>query len=329
MEIRGEKIAEFFHNFICYRVLDDGFVHPLRYTEKQVAHLSAFSERQATRALASANITVELMTNSSHVGMFMRLLPGSSRESGAVEVFVNGKQSGTFPLINERDCSVDVALEGEMNKVTFYLPWSMQTEIEKIMVDDDSLVRRTGRRNKTIICMGDSITQGYMADEPTKTYVGRLSTHFDAEIINQGNGGYFLDEDLLDEDIGVKPDLVSFAYGTNDYSRNSDPEVIRGNLRSFLDKLTGIFPKTPIICITAPYRGSEKHFNRVKDLGWGYDKLIEVFHEVCSGYSQVTVVDDPVPHGQDCFYSDYTHPTALGFEHYFNKLRPVVKELLG
>ena len=328
MEITGSKIAEYLHNYICYR-LEDGFLQPLRYTEKQIAHLTAFSERQAIRALASANITLEMRTNSSHVGLDLSFLPGSSRESGAVDFLINDTFAKSFHFKEANDYNIDISLDGNMNKITIYLPWSYQTKIARITLDDDCMVWKTAKKEKSIICMGDSITQGYMADNPTQTYVGRLSTHLDAEVINQGNGGYFLDYELLDEFIDVKPSLVTFAYGTNDYSRNGDPEVIRENLDDFLDSLTEIFTKTPVLCITAPYRGSEKHFNRENLLGWGYDKLREIFHEVCSKYSQVTVIDDPVPHEDACFFTDYTHPTALGFEHYFNNIYPTVKELLG
>jgi lysophospholipase L1-like esterase len=243
--------------------------------------------------------------------------------------------AGVAPGLSVRDHSdvavevVHINLDGNMNKVTIYLPWSYQTKIARITLDDNCMVWKTAKKPKSIICMGDSITQGYMADNPTQTYVGRLSTHLDAEVINQGNGGYFLDYELLDEFINIKPSLVTFAYGTNDYSRNGNPEVIRDNLDDFLDNLTEIFTKTPVLCITAPYRGSEKHFNRENIIGWGYDKLREIFHEVCSKYSQVTVIDDPVPHDEACFFTDYTHPTALGFEHYFNNIYPTVKELLG
>ncbi|GEM_PF-1466003 len=315
-------------NYICYR-LEDGLLHPLRYTEKQIAHLTDFSERQAIRALASANITLEMRTNSRHMGLDLSFLPGSSRESGAVDFLINDTFAKSFHFKEAANYNIDINLDGNMNKVTIYLPWSYQTKIARITLDDNCMVWKTAKKPKSIICMGDSITQGYMADNPTQTYVGRLSTHLDAEVINQGNGGYFLDYELLDEFINIKPSLVTFAYGTNDYSRNGNPEVIRDNLDDFLDKLTEIFTKTPVLCITAPYRGSEKHFNRESIIGWGYDKLREIFHEVCSKYSQVTVIDDPVPHDEACFFTDYTHPTALGFEHYFNNIYPTVKELLG
>ncbi len=328
MEITGSKIAELLHNYICYRI-EDGFLQPLRYTERQIAHLTAFSERQATRALASANITLEMRTNSSHIGLDLRFLPGSSRESGAVDFLVNDEPAKSFLFKEAKDYHLDISLDGQMNKVTIYLPWSYQTKIARITLDDNCMVWKTAKKEKSIICMGDSITQGYMADNPTQTYVGRLSTHLDAEVINQGNGGYFLDYEFLDEFIDVKPSLVTFAYGTNDYSRNTNPEAIRESLEDFLDSLTEIFTKTPVICITVPYMGNEQHFNREDLLGWGYDKLREIFHEVCSKYSQVTVIDDPVPHEEACFFTDYTHPTALGFEHYFNSIYPTVKELLG
>lgn len=328
MELKGIKIADFLHNYVCYRLTDDGFIHPLRYTEKQVAHLTAFSEKQATRALASANITVELITDSNLLGLDLRFIPGSSRMFGAVDLVIDDRLTDTFEFEQPEAYNISFRLPEGRKKVTVYFPWSMQTEISSITVDDNCYMERTNK-TRTVICIGDSITQGYIADNPSLSYVGRLTSHLDAEVINQGNGGYFLDADELDDSIEVKPDLVSFAYGTNDYSRNSDISVIRRNLEAFIRKLTSVFPGTPILCITPPYRGSEKHFNRVKELGWGYETLVPMFHEVCSGFNCVTVIDDTVPHGPENFAPDYTHPTPLGFEHYFNNIFPTVKKLMG
>ncbi|MBQ6672561.1 MAG: SGNH/GDSL hydrolase family protein [Spirochaetales bacterium] len=329
MELKGTEIAQLLHNHICYRLTEDGYVHPLRYTEYQVRHLADFSEKQEIRALASANITIEFKTDSRRLGMNFRFLPGSSRENAGMDILSDGKLLRTFDLTGDGEQSFETDLEGGLRKITIFLPWSKQTEIGGITLDDGSKVERTGEKSKTVICMGDSITQGYMAERPTQTYVGRLATHLDAEVINQGNGGYILDSGLIDPEIKVKADLVTFAYGTNDYSREADPEAIRGNLDRFLSRLTETFPGVPVICITAPYRGSEKHFRRIAEIGWDYSKLREVFHQVCSKYADVTVIDDTVPHEAQFFAPDYTHPTDLGFEHYFNNIYPTVRELLN
>ena len=142
MEITGSKIAEYLHNYICYR-LEDGLLHPLRYTEKQIAHLTAFSERQAIRALASANITLEMRTNSRHMGLDLSFLPGSSRESGAVDFLVNDTFAKSFHFKEAANYNIDINLDGNMNKVTIYLPWSYQTKIARITLDDDCMVWKT------------------------------------------------------------------------------------------------------------------------------------------------------------------------------------------
>ena len=65
---------------------------------------------------------------------------------------------------------------------------------------------------------GDSITQGYTALSPSLTYVNLVGDALNADVYDLGIGGEVFEPLMIDEAYPVKADLVTVAYGTNDWS---------------------------------------------------------------------------------------------------------------
>jgi acyl-CoA thioesterase-1 len=89
----------------------------------------------------------------------------------------------------------------------------------------------------TIVALGSSSTEGWMATAPARTYPARLqsdlSTAFPLAhiaVINRGIGGQDALEEVarLDTDVlAIRPDLVIWQVGANGAMEHSDPEVFR------------------------------------------------------------------------------------------------------
>lgn len=92
---------------------------------------------------------------------------------------------------------------------------------------------------KKLVCLGDSITEGYMLD-PQYRWSDLLSHKCDCEILNRGISGDTtagmlsrLYADVLIE----KPSHVIFLGGTNDLSFNIDDNLILSNIHSIVRQL--------------------------------------------------------------------------------------------
>lgn len=87
------------------------------------------------------------------------------------------------------------------------------------------------RYKMKILSYGDSITQGYDALFPSYSYINRFSMYLDAFIYNKAIGGDIFRPALIERK-NFKPDIVTIAYGTNDWSK-----CTKADFMSFLTTL--------------------------------------------------------------------------------------------
>jgi len=118
--------------------------------------------------------------------------------------------------------------------------------------------------NYTIVCFGDSITEGMSAVTPgvvdkTKSYPAYLQEMVTADVINSGASGETTTEalariqtDLLDKD----PDIVIICLGANDFLNNDAADIdttlatIKTNIQSMITQLD---TKERIVFVTKFY----------------------------------------------------------------------------
>ena len=112
-----------------------------------------------------------------------------------------------------------------------------------------------GRIRKKLLCYGDSITQGYDALHPSQGYAVRLARYFDWELWNAGLSGYIFDAGLLDEKLPFQPDIVTVAFGTNDWNWAESKEEAVRNAERYFDKIMELYPGRPIFYFSPLWRG--------------------------------------------------------------------------
>ncbi len=165
-----------------------------------------------------------------------------------------------------------------------------------------------------MLMIGDSITQGWNSAHDTFSYAWRVTNHFDADSIIQGVGGGFYHESTFDE-IGFDPDIVTVAYGTNDYGHYKTFNEAMTHARAFLSLIAKKYQGKKIFVITPIWRA-----DRDKAMG-DFGHLCDLYRELALSLSLIPVdgllLEPPMPE----FYADeFLHPHDLGFSLYAERL---------
>ena len=302
----------------------DGAVRLLRFSQaQQDAYLRVSPEDFYKKTFATAGMRLCFVTDSETLGLQYRMTQSSSRAFGWFDVYEDGVLIAHFggqvdPVLEGRE---EITLSAGEKKVEIYFPWSAGAEIQALELADGSVVRPVKKR-MTMLSFGDSITQGYDAIYPSRSYNNRLADLLDASCVNKAIGGDCFFPDLLDSEEDIDPDVITVAYGTNDWSRR-DPSTYAQNCRSFYEKLTKRYPRAKILAITPIWRADN---TKQTPFGAPLSEAVKLIEGICNQIPGITVI-----HGgaftprMGAFYSDgYLHPNDMGFAFYAENLYPAV-----
>jgi len=191
------------------------------------------------REESSAGMRLEFTTRGGEIAFEYMALPGSGRGYYGLEVTVDGlgvyhADYDTLPHAGSLHYAV---LESEMpRRVCVYFPNLAQLRIRNLILPTDA---EACPRKRNYLALGDSITQGYDALHPNQSYANLLADALDAHVLNQAIGGDVFCPENLDPALPFQPDLITVAYGTNDWGTCALRE---DTVRAYLDKLTGLYP---------------------------------------------------------------------------------------
>ena len=301
-----------------------------RHSEGEEALYRKTDDRYHLRSLSSSGICLSFLTDSRSLTIAATLSPGSSRGYYAFDLFVNQRMidslcnfdAAELPAayagvkLSLGDAEKTFALgEGE-KEVCLYFPFSVKTTLRELSLDDGARVTPIKPKMR-LLCYGDSITQGYDVLHPSSKYTTRLARHLGAEEINKGIGGAIFIPELIDEAEDLSPDLITVAYGTNDWSSLSRERFTAG-CDAFLSKLRARYAETEILVITPIWRKDhteEREFGRFADAG-------EIIKACAKKHQRMRVIDgfDLVAHDENLFADLYLHPNDEGFGQYFEGL---------
>lgn len=219
-----------------------------------------------------------------------------------------------------------LTLPAEKKRITICYPYTAAGVLWSVALDDGACFEPAPKREHRILFLGDSITHGFSARFSSMTYVSRLTEALYADVINQGIGGEKFNLFAIDEQLPFTPDLISVAYGTNDWaSAIGSHSRLAGAATGYFARLRDLYPTTPIVCVLPLWRGDS---NRETGVGSFEEarRLIRVAAEQAGAH----VIDgmELVPHVPGVFNDKYLHPDDLGFAFYAENLLPHFKRLL-
>lgn len=213
----------------------------------------------------------------------------------------------------------------------------------------------TGNKKATLGFIGGSITLGSSAKtvieggvvvskdgDILQSYVNRVSTWFketypDAtiETVNAGIsdtatnfGIYRLEQDLMNTNGHAMPDLVFIEFTTNDFSYETQmSDELKLQIESIFRNIWSYNPYAEIVVLSTNVNNSARSVAAYRAVTEYYGvPFIDVGGPLCElkrerGYEQESK-------GNFCYTIDNLHPSAKGYEIYFDVIKPVLEENL-
>ncbi len=305
----------------------DGAFHFSRFTDRERA-VYCFDSDFYSKTFSSSGISFDFYTDAGSFALKYRVSKASSRMSYFFDVFVNGclfAHEGHSSCGELSEGTLSVSLPAGMKNISVYFPCLVKTEIITLSFDNVSKIAPVEKKLK-IISYGDSITQGYDALYPSATYPNRLAAVMNAEVINKGIGGEIFNPALLAETPSVQPDLLTVAYGTNDWGRSngSTGKELRDNVERFCGKLTALYPATPVFAILPLWRKDCKR----KTPAGEFKEARNIIRDIYLKYPAVRIIDgfSLVPHDVSFFSDGCLHPNDRGFAEMSENLLAKIRE---
>ena len=326
MKLTLQDVRMMTHGALDVREVDGQFIFT-RFTDRQQAYYDEIKPDFGVKAHATSGVRLEFFTDAEKFSFDYHTTIASSREFYYFDVFVDGVMVQHFghDKIKEARSTVKVKLPEGKHRVAIYLPCLAEARICNVTVDDGATVEPV-RKSRRMLCYGDSITQGYDAQYSSQTYANLTADKLDAEMIDQGIGGEIFRPELLDEEMDFTPDIITVAYGTNDWSGQERERTVK-NANAFYAKLRTLYPNAKIFALTPIWRADDDRLTKVGTFAEG----VQIVKDAASAQEGIVIVDGArmVPHLREVMADKYLHPNDYGFKFYANALFDAIKPHLN
>ncbi len=294
----------------------DGFFEFDRFDARQYENQIKCSADFYNRSLSSSGVRIAVRTDSEYLGFDYKIFPASSDPRGYFDIYINGVMIAHIGGVNETAGKAEVKLGKGEKKLEVYFPWSKRVLISNPAFDDGALVTPVKRPLK-LLTYGDSITQGYCAEYPSLTYISRLASMLDADVLNKAIGGDGFSDRIISSPDEIEPDIITVAYGTNDWKVQTVDNTAK-SIRRFFSLLRGAYPKAKIFAISPLWRtdhGIDTQFH------CDAEEVDALICENVKGIYDIICIRgwDMIPHLPE-FFADHVHPNDLSFGIYVENL---------
>ena len=316
---------------------EDGAFAFHRFAPAQELH---FDEHDRLRAKSTAGVRLEFLTDSETVGFsFTDAWLSCNRGFFYADLLIDGNllaHAGTDLGHLQEGCPnvrrlPDILHEEKLfpgrKRVTLYLPAVACARLRKLELSDGASFEPV-RPARRIVSFGDSITEGMDACFPSFHYINRTAGAFDAEVFNFAIAGGGFDPGILTGEMPAA-DLVTVAYGTNDY-RHASPDDFSFRLSEFFRRIARFYPETPVFVMVPFYRIPMDETGKAFQIGT-LDEVREAIRREASRYGNVTVLPSkfyvpPIP----AFFGDgRLHPNEIGNVGISDHLKEEIRTRLG
>ena len=315
----------------AYEVFEeDGKLRARRFTEHQT---EVIASRLPTVPYHNAGMRLDFYTDAESLSMSFSCARITSRIFYSIDVYEDTVMTYSYIEKNTEDNRTGAfchTFEKKGRKrVTVYLPYSADLAFEKIELSGESFVEPYTDYQGYIYMMGDSITHGYDAEICSQTYANIVMRHLDLDGINQGAAAYTFHQESLDPALFEgkrQPDIITIAYGTNDWNGKTHQNFCR-DIDEYFFRLREIYPTTPVLVITPIYRAS--HY--IPTQAGTFEFAREYLTQAAKKYDRIYVLDGDkmVPHIYDYFRDVRLHPNDAGFSTYGMLVSDAVAEILN
>lgn len=333
------NLTDHLRNCVSVTEEAEGYIYPNRFYPGQYAHYSKDAMAEAL-SKSTAGVVIGFLTDGDTVtlqckrGSILRFFLPALHQTKLSEVNETLHKLALMkkPSVRVVSDGIDLVVDGELREtyrpksgrnifrfdnpykdfreVKLYLPALFGISVRDLSVNGNIMPLPKKRR---MLCLGDSITQGFISGSPFRNYVSRVAELLEADAINQGVGGYTYQQGSLCElERMEKPDLITVAYGTNDWFYNPEIDDIQKNIREYYARLNELFPEVSTYAMTPLWRADldMPHASNVP-----LCRIGEIIREETAKYGNIKVIDceELIPHDSDYFADGFLHPNGEGY----------------
>ncbi len=328
MKISNQELIQYMHGALIAEELD-GYVLLRRFPEAQAQkYITALNNEEFyKKTFASAGMRLAMKTDAKAISFQYRSVAASSQTRCVFDLYVEGvlvESAGSLEAEPIYEGAFRFALPEGEKQVEVYLPCLYSMRFSAVELEGATVAEPIAKAHK-LLCYGDSITQGYTTDLPSLTYVNRLADLLDAEVVDKAIGGDRFNPYILEVEDGYQPDIVTVAYGTNDW-RGNTVEVFARNHAAFIETVAKRYADAKVFVLTPIWRGNA---NELTQCGSFYE-VCDAIRATAEQYENVTVIDglSLVGHHPAFFMPDVLHPNDLGHVLYGETLAKEIKKHL-
>lgn len=358
-ELTRVPAAGLVHGVVSMVEQDYRWMRPLRFVEEQMRALGSVQAwhpglyRQMART--SAGICVEFDTDAREVALEVRL---DAEPRGTREVLaVVDRAQGTLPrphdgvsadvdgrhlpcvmpadgveLVSFSLVSGDpeealglIALPGlaRTRRVRIWLPCLRGCVIRDVYCDG-TFIRPVAHR-KVLLALGDSITQGFVADDPAFAWPSLLAQRLGLDVVNQGVGGQvFQPGSLLGLAGVVDVARIVVAFGENYRYEPCIARRVSRDVRSYLLEVARLWPQVPTCVLTPFWHDEEAWPSRSNSC---FDQVPSFITAHTASHDQMVVIDglDLLDHDSALMADGYEHPGERGMRQIATRLNAVIR----
>lgn len=339
MKLSFEKITQITKG-VSYITEEKDGVQFHRFNEFEEKY---YSNSPWPRQYSTSGVKLAFLTDSTTMMLKVNVKEATPTHYFSHDVFCDQKRIGSLRNFKDNDLPIKVDektllplgdfnlgvfkenfnLGKGMKEVTIVFPWSVNSCLEELILDDGAKVLAV-KNNYKMISFGDSITYGASTLYPSNRYAAKLSKDFGLEEICKAVGGEIFCPGLLGNEKEENVRCVTVAYGTNDLGKGWDDFQNRSG--EFFWKITELYPEALIFAISPIWRKDCEG----RDALYKIDKIRNHIKAIASQYNNIIFIDgrDLVPNDSAFFADKVLHPSDEGMEYYYKGLKSIIQNLL-
>ena len=335
MEVPAEGLL---HGAVSLERGASGWVRPLRFFPSQLRALGSCAAWHPSlyraQARTTSGIVVEFETDASECALQIDVDPEPRTTAAQVELAVGGPADDPFDGVSatvdgrpvapcmppEGPVELVVDLAGEdgdptlpgfdpRRHVRIYLPALRGCTVGTVLCDGtyaDPVPPRP-----TLLVLGDSISQGFLAGDPAGTWPALVAADKGLDLVNQGVGGLvFQPTALMGLGALEAPDTVWVALGPNYRFEGWSGTVVGREVAAYIDTVCSLWPEARLFCAT-PTPHDEDAYPTAR--GAAYGTVPGLIADACARHPEVTLVDGlELLEDRARYFADADHPSARG-----------------
>jgi lysophospholipase L1-like esterase len=176
---------------------------------------------------------------------------------------------------------------------------------------------------RQLLVLGDSVAQGFVAQDPAHTWPVLLADRLHLDVLNQGIGGQVFQPGLIAGLEGAAdPAHIVVALGENYRYERCTTDLVARDIARYFFELARLWPQVPTQVLTPLWHDEDASPSHPLSC---WEQVPDFIAEQVGRYAQMSLVDglELCDHDASCYADPDAHPNAKGFRQMALRLHAV------